>query len=121
VPTTGDWLPSGDGLAPGDSLGVASAEGDGDGVNVSPPAGADSPGDGVAAGVEHAAVTTSTASRIGTRPGWRIGLVWMVGDVGGLDRGQGAVVQEARLATQQRELRAQPGGGVGQLEQVLLA
>src|SRR5204862_2027062 len=49
----------------------------------------------------------------------RLGLVRVVAQVCGGDRRHGAVGQQARLATQQPDLGAQPAGRIGQFQQLL--
>ena len=105
-----------DGLPPG------SADGDGDGVKV-PPCGVEGELLGVDgdAGEEQAPITTSMTRRTGTRAKGRIGLVGVEADVGRLDRRERAVAEQAGFLAQELKLGAQPGGGVGELEQMLLA
>ena len=105
-----------------EGLSLGSADGDGDGVKV-PPGGVDGEllGEKVEAGVEQAAVTTSTTRKTGTRAKRRIGLVGVEADVGCLYRWERAVTEQARLPAQDLELGSQAGSGVGELEQMLLS
>lgn len=117
------WVvPSGEALGSTTSLGDAVADGEAAGEAVgSPLTVADGIGD--AAAPEQAVRATAADSRQPARrsPRVRIGLVGVVAEIGGRDRRKGAIVEEACLPTQERQLGAKATGGIGQLEELLLA
>ena len=122
MPVSGVSLGGADSGGESDGLPPGSADGDGLGPRISPGAvGGTLFGDVVAAGEEHAAKTTRTTRRTGTRAKRSIGLVGVEADVGSLDRRKRAIPEQAGLLAQELELGPQPGGRVRKLQQVLLA
>ena len=108
----------------GEAVGLSLEPVDAEGVGVRVPPGAvdgELLGEVVVAGEEHAAKTTSTTRRTGTRAKRSIGLVGVEADVGRLDWRKRAVSEQAGFLAQELELGPQPGCRVRELEQMLLA